>query len=148
MESWEGQAGVRFVRGMSLELMAAADAAVVASGTATLECALLGTPMVVVYSMSELSYQFAKRVAKVPYASLVNLMAGTRLVREFIHDFSVDDVSAEVLSLLRGPAAPQGAARQPSRTSATTSRAWRRKTPPPRSPATARRGARSGRRAK
>lgn len=94
-------AGLRFVRGMSLEVMAAADAAIVASGTATLECALLGTPMAVVYTMSDLTYQFAKNRVKLPYVSLANLMAGKRLVQEFIQDFSVDDVAHEIVSLLK-----------------------------------------------
>jgi lipid-A-disaccharide synthase len=92
--------GLRLVRGMSLEIMAAADVAVVASGTATLECALLGTPMVVVYAMSELSYQVAKRSVKVPYVSLVNLMAGKKLVQEYIQDVSAVEVAHEVLELL------------------------------------------------
>lgn len=95
--------GLRFVRGMSLEVMAAADAAVVASGTATLECALLGTPMAVVYTMSDFTYQMAKKHVKIPYVSLVNLMAGRRLVAEYIQDFSIDDVAAEVISLLCDP---------------------------------------------
>jgi lipid-A-disaccharide synthase len=90
-----------FVRGMSLELMAAADVAIVASGTATLECALLGTPMVVVYTMSELSYQIAIRKVKIPYVSLVNLIAGKKLVEEFIQDFSLEEISDELLSLLQ-----------------------------------------------
>jgi len=92
--------GLRLVRGMSLEIMAAADAAIVASGTATLECALLGTPMVVVYTMSELSYQVAKRAVKVPYVSLVNLIAGRKLVEEYIQDFSYEVIGKEVLALL------------------------------------------------
>lgn len=92
--------GLRFVKGMSLELMASADVGILASGTATLECALLGTPMVVIYTMNELTYQIAKRAVKVPYVSLVNLMAGRRLVAEFIQDFTFEDVAAEVLSLL------------------------------------------------
>ncbi len=96
--------GMRFVRGMSLEIMAASDAAIVASGTATLECALLGTPLVVVYTMSELSYQIAKRAVKLPYVSLVNLMAGRRLVSEFIQEFSTETIAAEVAELVRpGP---------------------------------------------
>lgn len=102
-ESWEA-GGLTFVRGMSLEIMAAADAAIVASGTATLECALLGTPMTVVYSMSELSYQIARRVVKVPYASLVNLMAGRRLVNEFIQEFSLAEVADDIVSLLKDEA--------------------------------------------
>ncbi len=100
VESYEC-AGLLFVRGMSLEMMAAADAAIVASGTATLECALLGTPMAVVYTMSDFTYQIAKHAVKLPYVSLVNLLAGKRLVAEFIQDFAVEDVTSEILSLLR-----------------------------------------------
>lgn len=92
--------GLHFLRGMSLELMAACDAAVVASGTATLECALLGTPMVVVYTMSSLSYKVAQRVVKLPYVSLANLMAGRKLVSEYIQEFSVEEIGAEVIELL------------------------------------------------
>lgn len=92
--------GLRLVRGMSLEIMAAADAAIVASGTATLECALLGTPLVVVYAMSEISYQVAKRAVKLPYVSLVNLMAGRKLVEEYIQDISAAEVALEVIELL------------------------------------------------
>lgn len=100
VESFECQ-GLRFVRGMSLEIMAAADAAIVASGTATLECALLGTPMVVIYRMNDLSYQIAKKVVKVQSVSLVNLIAGQKLVREFIQDFSYEDAANEIISLIK-----------------------------------------------
>ena len=93
--------GLKFVQGMSLEIMAAADVAVVASGTATLECALLGTPMVVVYAMNDLTYHIAKRAVKIPYVSLVNLLADRKLVNEYIQDFSLDDVAADVLDLIR-----------------------------------------------
>ena len=94
-------AGLHFVRGMSLELMAAADLAIVASGTATLECALLGTPMIVVYTMSSISYKVAKKVVKLPYVSLVNLMAGRPLVSEYIQEFSIADIAEEVLELIQ-----------------------------------------------
>lgn len=59
-------------------------AAVVTSGTATLETALMGVPEVVVYKGSPVSYQIAKRLIKVPYISLVNLIADKRLVPELI----------------------------------------------------------------
>ena len=98
-QSWRA-GGLRFVRGMSLELMAAADAAIVASGTATLECALLGTPHVVVYTMSELSYRMAKRAVKLPYVSLTNLVAGRKIVEEYIQEFDLSAVAADLLSLL------------------------------------------------
>lgn len=92
--------GLHFVRGMSLELMAVSDVAIVASGTATLECALLGTPLVVVYTMSPLSYKVAQKVVKIPYVSLVNLMAGRKIVSEYIQEFAVSEIGAEVLELL------------------------------------------------
>lgn len=99
-ESWSVH-GLHFVPEMSLELMAVADAAIVASGTATLECALLGAPMVVIYTMNELTYQLARRAVKIPYVSLVNLIAGKRLVTEYIQNFRIDDIAAEILALLR-----------------------------------------------
>jgi lipid-A-disaccharide synthase len=99
VESYEYQ-DLRFIRGMSLEILGAANAAIIASGTATLECALLCTPMVVVYSMNELTYQIAKRAVHLPHVSLVNLIAGKELVREFIQDFSEDDIAIELISLV------------------------------------------------
>jgi lipid-A-disaccharide synthase len=97
---WQTLGHLTFVRRMSLEVMALADAAIVASGTATLECALVKTPMVVVYTMSDLSYQIAKRAVKLPYVSLVNLVAGSYLVKEYIQEFSILDVANEVYDLL------------------------------------------------
>lgn len=98
IESWVVD-GFRAVTGMSLEIMAASDVAVVTSGTATLECALLGTPLVVVYAMSEFTYQIARRAVKVNNVSLVNLMAGQRLVREYIQDVPPVEVAAEITAL-------------------------------------------------
>lgn len=89
----------RFYNGSSLAVMKAADAAVVASGTATLECALLGTPMTVVYQMSALSFAIAMKVLKLPYVSLVNLVAQKRVVEEYIQDFSEQEVAAELARL-------------------------------------------------
>ena len=89
-----------FVKGSSLALMARVDAALVASGTATLECALSQTPMAVAYVMTSLSYQIAKRLVKLPHISLVNLVADQGLIREFIQDFSIEELSDHVYSLL------------------------------------------------
>ena len=58
-----------------------ARASVVASGTATVEAALMGNPFVVVYRVSSLTYAIAKRVVKVPHVAMVNLIAGKRLCR-------------------------------------------------------------------
>ena len=79
-------AGFRWLKGQSLELMKCADAAVVASGTATLECALAGTPMVVVYVMNGLSYKIAKRAVSLKWVSLVNLLMNQEVVPEFIQE--------------------------------------------------------------
>ncbi|RRA49888.1 lipid-A-disaccharide synthase [Acidipila sp. EB88] len=63
-----------------------ARASVVASGTATVEAALIGNPFVVVYRLSRLSYAVAKRVVKVPHVAMSNLIAGRRVVPELIQD--------------------------------------------------------------
>ena len=66
-----------------------ARASVVASGTATVEAALIGNPFVVVYRVSPLTYAIAKRVVKVPHVAMANLIAGKRVVPELIqHDFT------------------------------------------------------------
>ncbi len=65
-------------------LVTAMDFAFVASGTATLQTALLGTPFFLVYKASWLTYQFGKRLIKVAYLGLVNLLAGKKVVPEFI----------------------------------------------------------------
>jgi lipid-A-disaccharide synthase len=92
--------GMHFVHGLSLEMMAIADAAMVASGTATLECALLGTPMAVAYIVDEITYAIAQKVVKIPYVSLANLMLGERCVQEFIQDFSAGEVADELYQLM------------------------------------------------
>ena len=80
---------VHLVMGQTYELLACANAAIVCSGTATLETALFGVPQVVGYRAAALSYQIARRVVDVPYISLVNLIADKPLVKELIqHDFN------------------------------------------------------------
>ena len=64
----------------------AMDATMVASGTATLECALLKKPMVVIYKTSWLTYAIAKAVIKIPYIGLVNIVAGKKIVEELIQN--------------------------------------------------------------
>ena len=64
--------------------LAACDLAMVASGTATLETAIMGVPMIIVYRLSPISYWIGKRVVKVPFIGLVNLVAGEEIVPELI----------------------------------------------------------------
>lgn len=75
---------IRVVTGQTYPLLKMAQAALVTSGTATLEAALLGTPQVVCYKSSRISYWLARRLVRVPYISLVNLIAEGPLVRELI----------------------------------------------------------------
>jgi lipid-A-disaccharide synthase len=77
---------VSHVSNQTYELLMQAKAALVTSGTATLETALFGTPEVVCYKGSAISYQIAKRVIKVKYISLVNLIMDKLVVKELIQD--------------------------------------------------------------
>ena len=88
------QLPVMLIKGQAQTAMAAADAVLVASGTATLEAMLLKKPMVVAYKLAPLTYKIASRLVKQPYVSLPNLLAGKALVPEFLQD----DVSPEALS--------------------------------------------------
>jgi lipid-A-disaccharide synthase len=94
---------VRVVHDRTHETLSAAAAAIVASGTATIEAALLEVPMVVVYRLSPLTYRLGRRFVRVPHVAMANLIAGRRLVPELIQeDFTPGRVAAEVVRLL-GP---------------------------------------------
>jgi lipid-A-disaccharide synthase len=78
-----------------------ARASVVASGTATVEAALIGNPFVVVYRVSPLTYAIAKRVVTVPHVAMVNLIAGKRAVPELIqNDFTAAKIVQQIEPLL------------------------------------------------
>jgi lipid-A-disaccharide synthase len=84
------------------------DLAIVSSGTATVEALLLGTPMVVIYQVTAPSWWAGKLLVRTPYYSMVNLLAGQRLVPELIQrDFTPARVALEVERLLSDPAARQ-----------------------------------------
>ena len=92
---------VSFVQGETYDLLSYANAAIVTSGTATLETALFRVPQVVVYKTSFLSYMIAKNLIRVPFISLVNLIAGREVVKEMIQQkANATDVSAELSLLL------------------------------------------------
>jgi len=77
------------------------DVAIVASGTATLEAALCERPMVVVYRLSQLTYWIGRRLVKVPFYSMVNILAGKQMVPELIQsDFTPARVASQVEYLL------------------------------------------------
>lgn len=72
------------VQGRTYEVMAASDLLLVASGTATIEAAIIGTPMVIVYRLAFLSWLLGRLLIRVPYIGMVNLVAGRRVAPELI----------------------------------------------------------------
>lgn len=94
---------VKVLTDKTYELLKYADAAVVCSGTATLETALIGTPEVVCYRMDEFSYRVARAFVKIGFISLVNIIMGREVVRELIqHDMTVENASEELQAIMEG----------------------------------------------
>lgn len=93
--------GVSTVTNQTYSLLSTASAALVTSGTATLETALFGVPQVVCYKGSSISYQIAKRLVKIKYISLVNLIMNKEVVKELIQDeLTVQNLTKELDSIL------------------------------------------------
>lgn len=89
------------VHGETHEALNASDAAAVTSGTATLETAIIGTPFALVYKSSALNYKLLRPLIDVEHFGLINLIAGERLVKEFIQDeFTPEILAAELFRLL------------------------------------------------
>jgi lipid-A-disaccharide synthase len=92
---------VKVLSGDMYRLLTACDLAFVASGTATLETAILLVPMVILYRVSPMSFWLAKRVVRVPHIGLVNLIAGEEIVPELIqHDVTSQRLADEGLAIL------------------------------------------------
>jgi lipid-A-disaccharide synthase len=92
------------IPGQSYQALAAAHLAVVASGTATVEAALAGTPTVIVYRLSPLTFMVGKWLIRVPHVGMANLLAEARLFPELIQDdFTAARLAQEVLRLMRDP---------------------------------------------
>jgi len=101
----QSQVPVALHRGQTYEILAAADIAVVASGTATLETALSGTPMVIVYRLSPLTYYVGRLLIRVSHIGMANLLAEEGLFPELIqHEVTPERIAAEVLNIIREPA--------------------------------------------
>ena len=89
------------IRGRAYDVMQASDAVMTASGTATLETAMMGTPMAIVYRINWLSYQIMSRMIRIPDIGLVNIVAGRRVVQEFVQKAAEPQAIAnEVLRLI------------------------------------------------
>lgn len=92
---------VERVRNQTYELLSKAHAAMVASGTASLETALFGVPQVICYKGNPVSFAIARRIVKIPYIGLPNLILDKPVVRELIqHDFTPDKLAQELDRLL------------------------------------------------
>ncbi len=99
-----GELPLMLVEGQSHDAMAAADVVLLASGTAALEALLLKKPMVVAYRVSKLSAFLLRRMIKVPYYSLPNLLAGKEIVDEFVQDdVRADQLGRHLLGFLEEP---------------------------------------------
>ncbi len=95
---------LRIVEGRTDDVLQAADAVVTASGTATVQTALHGKPMVVLYKLSPLTYRLGRRLALVDMYAMVNLIAGQRIVRELIQDDCTPEaVATEAVRILAEP---------------------------------------------
>ena len=95
---------VTLLSGQGLEAMAAANAVILASGTATLECMLLKRPMVVAYRLSPVTYRIARMLVRSRYYSLPNLLADRPLVKELIQDeVTPEALGSEALALIEDP---------------------------------------------
>jgi len=95
-------ADVRIYPGRFYDVLAACDLAVVASGTATLETAIMGKPMVIVYRVAPLSYAVGKRMIKVPWIGLANLVAGRQIVPELIQGRATPEAIAQEVTGMLG----------------------------------------------
>ncbi len=100
-----GRGNIKVVCDETASGINAADAAIAASGTVTLETALLGTPSVVVYRVSMLTYLIIKLLIKLPYIGLVNIVRRKRIIPEYIQfSIHIPQIAQQVLRFVREPA--------------------------------------------
>lgn len=94
-------ASIQLIEGKTWDVVVCADIALAASGTVTIEACLLGTPMVTFYRVNNLSWWMGKAMVRVPFYSMVNLVAGKKIVAELIQDqMTVENLAREVLALI------------------------------------------------
>lgn len=99
--SFRNYIGAKVIQNDTHNIQKHSDLVITASGTATLETAIAGTPMVVVYKVHPLSYQIGKRLVKLKNIALVNLVAGERVVPELIQSEAVPDrIAMEGMNIL------------------------------------------------
>lgn len=100
----QDELSVRVVKGRTYEVMRASDLLIVASGTATVEAALLRTPMIIIYRLSPLSFFLGRLLIRVPFIGMANLVAGRQIVPELIqHEAGPERIASLALELLASP---------------------------------------------
>ena len=100
------QSSIQLLEGQTWDVLACADLALAASGTVTIEASLLGTPLIAFYRVNKLTWWMGRRLVNVPFYSMVNLVAGRRIVPELIqNDMTAERLAAEALRLLGDEAA-------------------------------------------
>lgn len=99
----QGKKNVHFIPNQTYNLLANSHAALVTSGTATLETALFGVPQIVCYKTGTVLYNIVKRIIKVPFISIVNLIMGLKIVQELIqHDLNHEKLKSELRFIIEG----------------------------------------------
>jgi lipid-A-disaccharide synthase len=98
-------ASIQLLEGKTWDVLVCADVALAASGTVTIEACLLGTPMVTFYRVNNLSWWLGRALVRVPFYSMVNLVAERRIVPELIQDqMTAEGLAREAAALLENPA--------------------------------------------
>ncbi len=98
-------ASIQVIEGLTWDVLAQSELALAASGTVTVEAALLGVPMVTFYRVNALSWIVGRWLVRAPFLSMVNLVAGRRIVPELIqHEMTAERISAEATRLLEDEA--------------------------------------------
>ncbi|OPY80425.1 MAG: Lipid-A-disaccharide synthase [Syntrophorhabdus sp. PtaU1.Bin153] len=95
-----GRPSVQTFKGLSYDALAASDLALVASGSATLEAAILGVPTIVIYKISSLSYLLARMLVKVDHISLPNIIAAKEVFPEFVQHLNPEDIAEKAAYML------------------------------------------------
>jgi len=99
------QTPVQIIKNKGYEAMSVADLLILASGTATVEAALLKVPMIITYKVSPITYALGKWLIRVPYIGMVNLIAERQLAPELVQNEATPErIADEALKLLRDPA--------------------------------------------
>ena len=95
---------IKFISNRTYDLLKISEAALVTSGTATLETALFKVPQVVCYKANAISYQIAKRIITLKFISLVNLIMDKEVVKELIqNDLNTNHMKSELEKILKSP---------------------------------------------